>query len=284
MPPICSDRGTRDRRRACLLPIALLLVPLACASLTVDQERQLGKQLYQQARKEFPFMRDKEVVNYVRGIGEDILEASGRQPFEYHFYVIEDEDINAFAMPAGYIYVHTGTILRASNVSELAGVIAHEIGHVAHRHIAENYNRQKNTGMLYQLGVAAASMFGGGYAAGAAKLGGSLAAAAYLNKFGRDAERESDAFAVEVLPKAGYDPNGMVTFFETLQRQGGPNVPSFLSSHPATVERIQNTRAMIDAVPDRDGLRVTDRGRLQIIQRRIELLTGQYNPLSDTPL
>ena len=120
--------------------------------------------------------------------------------------MVEDEELNAFAAPAGHIYVHTGTILAARNASELAGVIAHEIGHVAYRHVANNYNRQRNTGILYQTGVLAAWLFGGGLGASAAQLGGGLAATAYLNQFGREAEMQADAFAVDAMPRAELGP------------------------------------------------------------------------------
>jgi predicted Zn-dependent protease len=258
--------------------LVLAVALAACAPITVHQEKQLGAQFAREARQELPFVRDRAVVAYVRTLGDELVAAAGPQPFAYHFYVIEDEEINAFAAPAGYVYIHTGTILAAKNVSELAGVIAHEVGHVARRHIANNYNRQRNTGIFYNLLVVAASIFGGGYAGQAASVGGGLAAAAYVNKFGRDDERDADAFAVEVMPKAGYQPLGLVTFFETIQREAGAGGGGFLSSHPAPAERIRNTRTLIQSLNlDEESLRVGDRGKLEIIQRRIRLLTGEVD-------
>ena len=128
----------------------------------------------------------------------------------------------------------------------------------------------------------AAGAFGGAPAAGAANLGGVLAGTAYLNKFGRDAERESDTFAVEVMPKAGYDPIGLVTFFKTLRSETGSGGASFLSSHPATDDRIEETRLLIAALPPRSDLRVDDSGRFEIIQRRIRLLTGEATPRAES--
>src|SRR3990172_4430390 len=237
-------RGISSRRppRAWLrLPAALLAVlsALGCGTLSVQEEQALGRQMNGELRRGLVFLPDRVVEQYVREIGEDILRAAGPQPFEYHFYVVEDDDINAFAAPAGNVYIHTQTILAASNVSELAGVIAHEIGHVAKRHIAENYNRQRKTGIGYGAAVLAAAILGGGVAATAAQLGGGLAAVAYINSFGREAEMEADAFAVETLPRAGYDPNGLVTFFETLRHESGDRPAGFLSSHPATAGRAQ---------------------------------------------
>ncbi len=259
------------------LPAALLTLLLApgCGTLSVQEEQALGRQMNGEIRRGLVFLSDRVVDQYVREMGQDILRAAGPQPFEYHFYVVEDDDINAFAAPAGHIYVNTQTILAAANASELAGVIAHEIGHVVCRHIAENYNRQRNTGIGVNAAILAAAVLGGGAAATAAQLGGGLAAVAYLNSFGREAEMEADTFAVDTLPRAGYDPNGLVTFFQTLSAEQGEAHSDFLSSHPATSDRAAAVRARIDALPPTEGLQVDDNGRLEIIQRRIEILMGQ---------
>jgi predicted Zn-dependent protease len=232
-------------------------------------------------RKEHLILRDRVIVGYLSDIAERILRASGPQPFQYRFYVVEDEKVNASAGFAGHVLVHTGLILRAENVSELAGVLAHEIGHVVNRDVAANYNRVRNTGLLYQFGVLAASVFGYG---GLASLGGALAGTALLNSFGREAERDADAFAVRVLPAAGYDPNGLVSFFEKIRQEGARDAPTFLSSHPTTEERIAETRAAIAQLPPSPGLEVADRGKLEIIQQRIRLLTGAPAPGSDEDL
>jgi len=255
------------------LCVWLLLQP-ACASLSVSQEQQLGDEAAGELSRELDFVRDEWVVHYVESIGREIVSAAGPQPYTYRFRVVNDPELNAFALPAGHIYIHTAIILEAQNVSELAGVIAHEVGHVARRHVARNYNRQRNTGIVYQVLAVAASIFVGGYAAAGGQLLGQLAAVAYVNQFTREAEMEADAFAVEVLPRAGYDPRGLVSFFETLRSHGEAAGPSFLSSHPATSDRIRYTRSLITREDLGPGLRVTDNGELEIIQRRIQLLTG----------
>jgi predicted Zn-dependent protease len=253
----------------------LVLLSLGCATLTIPQERRLGEQVQSQVRAEVDLLRDPVVDEYVASIGRAIVRAAGPQPFDYHFYVVAADEINAFALPAGYIYMHTETILRARNVSELAGVMAHEVGHVAKRHIAHNYNRQRGTGMLHQAVVLGAGLAGGGAAAGAANLAGGLAGTAYLNSFTREAEAEADDFAVDVMPRAGYDPRGMVTFFQTLKEEGGPSVPEFLSSHPTSASRIQATSERIARTPIPASARAEDGGRLEIIQRRIRLVLGK---------
>jgi len=226
-----------------------------------------------QASRQLPLLRDRVVLDYLRHLGQRLVHAAGPQPFAYHFYVVRDDEVNAFAMPAGYIYVNTGLILKARNVSELAGVIGHEIGHVVKRHIAQNYNRQRSVGLAKEAGVMAAALTLGAVGARTVDLVGGLSAMAVLNSFGREAEREADAFAVEILPRAGYDPEGMVSFFHTMLAEGGPDVPTFLSSHPATRERIAEAQALIQRLPPQPDLRSDDGGRFEIIQERVRLLT-----------
>jgi predicted Zn-dependent protease len=126
MRTIPCDARRRARRGARLLtPLLLAALLPACATLTVDEERQLGARIAQEVRAELLFVRDAVVVDYVSTIGGKIVKAAGPQPFEYHFEVVEDDEINAFTGPAGHIYVHTETILRARNASELAAVLAH---------------------------------------------------------------------------------------------------------------------------------------------------------------
>jgi predicted Zn-dependent protease len=254
--------------------LGALGLALACGTLSIPQERKLGEEVQREIQGQVVPLRDPTVRAYVANLGQALVQASGPQPFEYRFYVVEDDTINAFALPAGYIYLHTETVLKARNVSELAGVLAHEVGHVVKRHVAQNYNRQRATGIGHQILVIGAGIAGGGSAAGAANLLGGLAGVAYLNSFGREAELEADAFAVQVMPRAGYDPEGLVTFFATLAAEGGPRVPAFLSSHPTTGDRITATRRLIAAERLPPGLRVNDGGRLEIIQQRIRTLTG----------
>lgn len=248
----------------------LLLWTLSgCSPISVNQERQLGAEFSREIQREGKLVRDYAIVTYVDEIGQRLLRAAGPQPFRYQFNVIDDEEINAFAAPAGYIYVNTGTIMRARNVSELAGVLAHEIGHVVRRHVAQNYNRAQATSALHQIGVLAAGMAGGQVAASLANAAGGFAGMAYLNSFGREAEREADAFAIPVMARAGYDPRGLVSFFETLRSQSGPSAPSFLSSHPATAERIAATSQLIRETSLPGDLQITDGGQLRRVQRRI---------------
>ena len=256
------------------LAVGAAAVVIGCGPLTVTEERKLGDQFEYQMRSQLPLVYDRTVVEYVSEMGEGIVRAAGPQPFRYRFYVVQDEDVNAFAGPAGHIYIHTETILRARNASELAGVLAHEVAHVRERHIAENYNRARNAEIGTNILALGASALGGGMAGSATAMGSGLAAKTWLNSFSREAELEADVFAVQVMARAGWDPTGLLSFFQSLMHEGGPNVPSFLSSHPATEERIRATRAEIVVLDDTEGLATNDGGKLEIIQRRIRLLTG----------
>jgi predicted Zn-dependent protease len=282
MWPNCCEPTLAARFVAALLTSLILAASsIGCGTVTVNEEQRLGDEFAQQVRGELLFIRDAVVLDYVRSIGAEIVAAAGPQPFRYRFEVVEDDEINAFAAPAGYVYIHTGTILQARNVSEVASVLAHEIGHVALRHIAENYDRQRNVGTAAQAGVLAASIFGFG---GLANLGSGLAQMAVLNSFSRADELEADAFAIEVIPAAGYDPHGMLTFLQVVQRESGNAGLAFLSSHPATDDRIEETSEMLARQPERSDLEVSDRGRLEIIQRRIQLLTRKVRPTGRQPL
>jgi beta-barrel assembly-enhancing protease len=254
------------------------LAAAGCATLSVPEEQQLADRFEADIRRQHRLVTDTVVVGYVDQVGRRIVAAAGPQPFAYEFSVIDDPEINAFAGPAGMIYVNTGTILAARNVSELAGVIAHEVGHVAERHISENYGKQRAAGIAHTAAVLGGGLLAGSVGANAANLATGLGLTGVLNSFGREAEREADDFAVQVLPRAGYDPRGLPSFFETLVAEGGPSGPSFLSSHPAPKDRLVTTRTAIDDLALPADLRRDDGGKLEIIQRRIELLTGESGP------
>jgi beta-barrel assembly-enhancing protease len=283
MPPRCCSRRARRRDRLRLRSAGLLAACAAwlllggagaCGTLSLAEERELGAEVAADVERQMTLVTDSVVRGYVEQLGRRIVAAAGPQPLTYQFHVVDNEDLNAFAVPGGHVYMNTGTILAARDMGEVAGVMAHEIGHVALRHTAQSYNRQRNTGLLYQIGTAAlGALYGDAGATGGQVLGG-LAAQAYLTSYSREAEAEADLFAVEVLPRAGIDPQGLVDFFETLRRDGGGSSPlQFLSSHPTTDERIAGTQAAIRRASLPAGLRRTD-SQLDVVKRRIRALHG----------
>jgi predicted Zn-dependent protease len=265
----------RARHPARTAAALLALFLTACGTLSVEEEKKLGAQYQTQLRQELTFVRDRVTVNYVREFGENLANSARPSPFEFRFYVVENDEINAFAIPGGAMYVHTGLLLAVKNGAELAAVLSHEMGHVTARHVANMYRRGQNTGFVANLFyLAIAILTGNPYIAQAGGLAGSIAGQAYLNVFTRDAEREADKLGVETMTNAGWNPNGMVTMFETLKKEyGSGSGPMFLSNHPATEERIENVKTEIKNYPDSDRLKLDDQ-KLPIIQERLKLVLG----------
>ncbi len=269
------ERGLDGLRRFVVALAVAALVVSGCASKpTVQEERARAGEVARQARMEFDILHDRVVDQYIDAVGEELLAAAGPQAFDYTFTVVDDETLNALAAPGGSIFITTGMILNVRNVSELAGVLGHEIGHIVHRHSADNQVRAQNAGYLNKAATVAAAILLGGGAANAANILTGVSALAYINRFGREAESQADVYGVELLPRAGYDPMGIVNMFETLRNETGIQSTSWQSSHPAPQERMDVTRALVEAADLPPGLRKNDGGRLEIIQHRIRLLTG----------
>lgn len=262
---------TESLRRLAAAGLALALA--ACAAPTIEDEEEIARQAGAQLRQQMLLLHDDVVESYVENIGQRIVHAAGPQPYDYTFVVVEDDTLNASAFFGGQIFVHTGLITRVRNVSEFAGVLGHEVGHIVHRHIADNYARAQQADTLRQVAVIGAAI--GGINPGAVDLLGQLSTLGVINSFKREAEEEADAFAVEVLPRAGYDPQGIVSMFEMLKGAGDGRQAKFFSDHPPTDERIAATSALLAGKTLPPGLAREDNGKLEIIQHRIRLLTGQ---------
>ena len=175
---------------------------------------------------------------YVENLGRRIAARADGPRFPYTFDVANSREVNAFALPGGPIWINRGTIDAAQTEAQLAGVIAHEIAHIANRHAAEQIT--KGTFANVGLGILGAILGGDGRASQIAQLGAGIAAQATMMKFSRDAEREADTKALQYMRRAGYDPRGMVEFLRILRTQGrdGGSAATFFSSHPAPADRI----------------------------------------------
>jgi predicted Zn-dependent protease len=242
--------GVRTRRlRARVRPAgaALALLPLLLAGcISEKREQALGDQIAANVNARVPLVRDVPLNLYVNELGGLIARHSARPDVRYHFYIVDTDAVNAFALPGGHIYVNRGLIERTSNVSELAGVLAHEIGHVAARHGAKNLQRQMRTSsmstLLYQTILGRKPLLD----QQALQLGNQLWFAAHS----RHDEAEADRLAVGYLIDTGVDPNGMLTLFDSLahEEQAAPDgtpAAAWFSTHPATAHRIEVTRARI---------------------------------------
>jgi len=211
---------------------------------SLEREISLGKGLAQEVERSSKLIDDPIVTEYVNRVGQNLVRNSdAKVPFTIK--VIDSDEVNAFALPGGFFYVNSGLILRAQEESELAGVMAHEIAHVAARHGTKNATK----GELMQLASIPAMIFIPYSMAGYAMYQGlNLAIPLTFLKFSRDAEREADFLGLQYMYKAGYDPNSYVTFFERIQadekRRPG-TIPKVFSTHPPTPDRIENTQKEI---------------------------------------
>lgn len=219
-----------------------LLTPSAAAwqLISVDDEIRIGSAAQEEVRKSTPEITDEAVTRYVRTLGERLVAQAGGPEYPYSFSVANYAEINAFALPGGPVWVHRGTIEAAADEAQLAGVMAHEIAHIANRHSAGQISK----GLAAQVGLGLLAALLGDESRGAqvAQVGASVAAGATMAKFSRDDEREADEQGLIYMSRAGYDPRAMVEFMQTLREQAGRDpgsVEVFFASHPAPRERME---------------------------------------------
>jgi predicted Zn-dependent protease len=239
------------------------------SSISVEEERDLGLAVAEQATREMPLLQDEPIVRFVRELGTHIVERADTTGRQYEFRVIDSKVANAFAIPGGFVFVNRGILERAESAAELAGVLAHEIGHVVERHGLEQMAKARNTntavGLIYVLL---------GRAPGAAEqVALQVAGSAWMAKHSREAERQADRVAVVYLTRAGIDPRGMPQFFQRLldeERTGANELLAWFSTHPLTEDRIADTEAMIAQLPP-DAVERASRDVPQFAQMRRRL-------------
>lgn len=243
-----------------------------CApQVSTQQEVAIGADYSAQINRQLPLLNDGATNSYVNQIGQQLAAIADPRGIRYHFYVVNSDVVNAFALPGGYVYVNRGIIERADNLSEFAGVLAHEIGHVAERHSIEQLQRAQNAnlGLNVLYGVLLGRAPSGVERAGI-QVGGGAVFAGYT----RDAEREADRVGVAYMVRAGYNPIGLATFFEELlsmQQRQPSRVEQWFSTHPTTQERVANTRAIIAQTPGAQG-GTTDTRAFQNFRSRVTSL------------
>lgn len=250
---------------------------VASNELSIPAEKKIGQQIMQEIRwHEAAYLDDADIETYLNQLGGRLASVSADPGFGFQFFAINDPSINAFAMPGGYIGVHTGLILSAQTESELAGVMAHEISHVTQRHIARQVFQSRQVGM--------ASMLAMGLALLAARSNAQLATATIATAqagaissqlaFSRDFEREADRLGFDTLRKAGFDVRGMSDFFKRLQqatRLYENNATAYLRTHPLTSERLTDMQNREQAVPYRQ---VADSVDFQLVRAKIRAMAG----------
>ncbi len=231
---------------------------------TDEEELQFGKEYAEQHAQQVTFYTDKVVTAYINDLGQKLVKHSKRNNIPYTFTVIDSKDINAYAVPGGFIYVNLGLIRTVQTESELAFVLAHEIGHIVGQHSMKRLTQVYGIELLKQIILDEDSTE-------LKKIVADILAAGWLFKYSRDNERESDFYGVQNVYDVGIDPQGGIHFFETLQKlqhREPSALEKLLSTHPIHSERISNIRAQIKGLPQKSGLR-TNSSRFQQVKQRI---------------
>ncbi len=267
------------------LVVIAMMFTFSCAAvnqlnlLTPQDEVGIGMQAAKEVEKEMPMLQDATVVSYIDSLGQAMVKASNLTMFDYHFNVVDTDDVNAFALPGGYLYVNRGLIETAETESELAGVIGHEIGHVVGHHGARQISKQYGLAVLVEL--VAGSDENSSLARDIASQFASFGAGLTLLKYGRLAEQESDAYAVQFTSKAGIHPEGVAKFFEkllALHENQPEGIAVWFTTHPPTQERINFVRQEINKLPNTKGLRITSDRFNEIKARTLAGKKPKTNP------
>jgi beta-barrel assembly-enhancing protease len=249
----------------------------ASAVLSQTDEYRLGAMVTKELRDQNALIEDPEISEYINGVGQRLASQSAEGGRHFQYFVIKDLVINAFAVPGGFVFINAGLVLATSTESELASVMAHETAHVTQHHIARmiaDQSRQSITSVAAVLAAILLGAIGGGQA-----IEGGLAAAQGLAvqhqiNFTRDNEMEADRVGIGFLAGAGFDPNAMASFFETMSRHEGlaaTYIPAMLIDHPVTTDRVAEARARAAQFPTHQ---VHDSQSYELIRERVRVLTA----------
>jgi predicted Zn-dependent protease len=240
---------------------------------SLEKQIEMGRQYAQQVESSTKLVTDPAITEYVNRIGQNLVRNSDAQvPFTIK--VVDTDDINAFALPGGFFYVDSGLILAADNEAELAGVMSHEIAHVAACHLA----RENTRGQLMQLASIPLIFVGGGIGYAAQSLAGLAIPMGFL-RFTRSFESEADFLGVEYLYKAGYDPQALTTFFEkvkALEKHKPGTLAKTFDTHPQTPDRIAKTQEEINTLLPPEQEYKVDTSEFQDVKERLAQLENRH--------
>ena len=254
--------------RNVLLGFAAVVTLTGCG-ISSQQELEMGAQTAQEINSQIPLVRDGEINRYINVLGDSIARLADNRGIDYTFYVVDAMEVNAFAVPGGYIYVNRGLITRTTNLSQLAGVLGHEIGHVVRRHSVQQMQQMQQA----QIGVTLACILTSVCNSGVAEAAINVAGGAVFAKFSRDDEREADQEAITNVIRAGIHPDGIPQMFEILLAERTRNaggVDSWFATHPLEEDRVAQTRASISQInPAVLRTRTRDSQAYQNFKRRV---------------
>ncbi len=278
MPYPISNILPRARNTVRIVSGALFAVLLAACAVSQQQEVALGANSAAQVSAQLPLIRDAAVTSYMRSLGAQLTRVTDDRNLAWTFVVVDSKEVNAFALPGGWVYVNRGLIERATDMSQLAGVMAHEIGHVTRRHSVQQLQQAQQANVGVTLLCTLTKVCESGASQAAINVGGT----ALFAKFSRGDESEADAEAVSTTVKAGISPRGIPTLFQVLlnERQADPGaLTAFFATHPLEEDRIKATETLIAKFPTREISRLTqDSKAFQAFRRRLQSL-----PPSPTP-
>jgi beta-barrel assembly-enhancing protease len=272
-----------------ILAISLLLGPVRnswafwetlSGDLSIEKERQIGEEFLIQLQQVYPLVEDPFITSYFNQLGQKLAAQMGPQPFHYKFFIVVDPSMNAFAVPGGYIFLHTGMICMAEREGEVVAVLAHEISHVYARHMAKMMKKARLATAASLIG-ALASVFLGGALAQPLIMGSMAAGESAMLKYSRDNEEEADALGFKWMMKAGYNPRDMVTIFNKMNKQRwleGGKIPIYLSTHPDVDNRIVELSHQL-AVHQRELPPETSHPEFQYFTIKLASLVGNPNQL-----
>jgi len=236
---------------------------LAGCGVSTQQEVQMGQDAAQQVNAQLPMVQDAYIQNYVNALGQRIASRTSRADLNWQFQVVNSDVVNAFALPGGFVYVNRGVLERASNMSEIAGVLGHEIEHVVKRHSVKQMEQAQGANVGVGILCALTGVCQSGVAQAAINIGGT----AVFAKFSRQDEIQADEGGFNNVIRAGINPRGMLTLFQKLlaeeqQSGGGGNVSAWFSDHPGTSDRIADIQRMLSQTPAStlNGLATNDSG------------------------
>ena len=247
--PSSVRRGASLRRLVVGLLLAVTsLGAVGCLGVSRQDEIEMGRDYAGRLDEELPLIEDEGIRGPVAEAGRELAARSARPDMPYEFNVVNTDAINAFAVPGGFIYMNRGLLQEAEDMSQVAGVLAHEIGHIVGRHSAEQIEKARAVSLGYGL---VSVLFG--QPEGVAAVGVNLGANFYFARHSREDEAEADATAVDLMVEAGWDPRGLVGFFRIMleERKRKPGaLEALFASHPLTEDRIREVEAMIDRIPE----------------------------------
>jgi predicted Zn-dependent protease len=230
-----------------LIGIAVTWSLLGCG-ISQQQEVQMGQEYVQQINAQLPIVRDPELNRYINVLGDSIARLTSRRDLDWQFFIVDAKDVNAFAVPGGFVYVNRGLIERTDQMDELAGVLGHEIGHVVRRHTVKQMEKAQGANIGVTLACVLTSICNSQVAGAAINIAGG----AVFARFSRQDEAQADAEGVKNVVRAGISPVGMVTMFQKLieERRTRPGaVESWFLTHPLEEDRISAVQTLINQVP-----------------------------------